>query len=70
MVRIEHGLRIPSHKQQEIAMEPLLQSETQQPQFIYVQVPMQNSLQQNPPYFAPQPFFLAPQYIPQEHTTQ
>jgi len=68
--RIRHNLQLPTHNRkfvQEMAMEPLMQSEMQMdhpvPQFVYVQVPMHNSDQQNPPYFAPQPFFLAPQFV-------
>jgi len=72
MSRIRQGIQLPTIQKrsiQEVAMEPLLQSnfpEMQQPQFVYVQVPMHNSNQQNPPYFAPQPFFLAPQFIQPE----
>jgi len=69
MTRIRNGLQMATQKKhvQEMAMEPLIQSELpvmdQSVQFVYVQVPMNNSDQQHPPYFAPQPFFLAPQFI-------
>ena len=70
MIRIKQGLQRATQKKhvQEMAMEPLIQPEImpmmdQSVQFVYVQVPMNNSDQQHPPYFAPQPFFLAPQFI-------
>jgi len=67
MMRIRQGMKIPTQRfEHDVAMEPLMtneMSEMIQPQFVYVQVPMNNSEQQNPPYFAPQPFFYAPQLI-------
>jgi hypothetical protein len=66
--KIQQKLEIlPNRKQN---MEPLLlrdefPMQTQQPQFVYVQMPMPGTDQHAPPYFAPQPFFLAPQYVQQ-----
>jgi len=72
LLKIRQGMQHPisSKKSYEIMMEPFLQQQQQQqphlqtmPHFVYVQMPMQGTDQHQPPYFAPQPFFLAPQYI-------
>jgi len=46
---------------EEMAMEPMMQSPVMEPQFMYVQYPMPTG-QQNPPYYAPNPVFVVPQY--------
>jgi len=70
LMLVRKGLQHPASfkRDQGIVMEPLLHPGSEQfhqmsPQFVYVQVPMQGTDQHQPPYFAPQPFFLAPQYI-------
>jgi len=60
--KLENKLRLPqrNNEQNDFAMQPLMMPITE-PQYMYVQYPMPGG-QQHPPFFAPNPIFVVPQY--------
>jgi len=64
--RLDNKLRLPVTARdqlalEEVAMEPLLMQQMEQPQYVFVQYPMPTG-QHNPPLFAPNPVYVYPQY--------